>query len=252
MKNTERFSNRVKDYVSYRPHYPTEIITFLKKQIYLNKDWVIADIGSGTGISTELFLHNGNTVYAVEPNKEMRTAAEEAFKNNRNFISINAPAEATTLPDKSVNLIIAAQAFHWFDKWSAKKEFMRIAQPDGYLALIWNERKQEQDFHHAYEQMLSEFAPAYKNECRQNIDEVMISEFFSPNPWFFHSFPNVQHFDFEGLKGRLLSSSYAPLKDHPQYRPILQRLQQIFDRFNVEGKVEFEYTCKLFYGKINP
>ena len=250
MKNTERFSNRVENYVLYRPHYPAKIIPFLKEQIGFNNRWIVADIGSGTGISSELFLQNGNTVYAVEPNKEMRESAEAIFKKDKKFISINATAEATSLGDSSIDLILAGQAFHWFDETASKKEFQRIARPGAYLLLMWNDRKADSKFQQVYEQMLLDFAPAYEEVCQRNIDETAIRNFFAPQPYHLQSILNSQSFDFEGLKGRLLSCSYAPLENHPTYQPIMKRLAQIFDQFSVNGKVEFEYNCKLYYGKI--
>lgn len=250
MKNAERFSNRVENYARYRPHYPTEIIPFLKEQIGLNNHWLIADIGSGTGISSEIFLQNGNTVYAVEPNKEMREAAETIFKSDEKFISINATAEATSLHNSSIDLIIAGQAFHWFDKDISKKEFQRIARPNAFLVLMWNDRKLESNFQQSYEKMLEEFALDYEEVNQRNVDEEKIRAFFSPNLHVLKSFHNSQNFDFEGLKGRLLSSSYAPLEHDTNYQPMMSRLEQIFETFNINSKVAFEYSCNLYYGKI--
>lgn len=250
MKNTERFSDRVEDYVRYRPHYPPEIISFLKEQLGLNSQWTIADIGSGTGISSELFLQNGNTVYAVEPNQNMRKAAESLFKNNKKFISIDATAETTSLSNESIDLIVSGQAFHWFDKTASKKEFQRIARPDAYLLLMWNDRKEDSEFLKMYEKMLVEFALEYKGFCQRIVDETSIRNFFEPCPYTLKIFSNSQYFDLEGLKGRLLSSSYAPQKGHANYQPIMRRLKEIFDRFSVNGLVNFEYRCKLYYGKI--
>lgn len=250
MKNTDRFSNRVENYVRYRPHYPTEIIPFLKEQIGLNSQWIIADIGSGTGISSEIFLQNGNTVYAVEPNKEMREAAETIFKSNKKFISINGAAEATSLHNSSIDLIIAGQAFHWFDKAMSKKEFQRIARPNASLILMWNDRKLESDFQQSYEEMLKEFALDYEEVIHLNVDEETMRTFFSPNLYVLKSFYNSQYFDFESLKGRLLSCSYAPLEHDTNYQPMMRRLEQIFETYNIDSKVAFEYSCNLYYGKI--
>lgn len=250
MQNTERFSNRAKNYVRYRPHYPGEIIPFLKEKIKFNDRWMIADIGSGTGISSELFLKNGNRVYGVEPNKEMRESAEAIFKKDKNFISVDATAEATSLPIGSINLIVAGQAFHWFDKTACKKEFQRIAAPGAYLLLMWNDRKLNSPFQQAYEQMLKELAIDYEEVNQRNVDEEVIKTFFSPYPYFLQSFPNSQYFDLEGLKGRLLSCSYAPPEHHENYQPIMRRLDQIFEKFNTNSKVEFAYNCNIYCGHI--
>lgn len=248
MKNTDRFSNRVENYVRYRPHYPFEIIPFLKQQINLDSKWTLADIGSGTGISSDHFIQNGNLVYAVEPNQEMRKAAEIFYKGNTKFISISATAENTSLPDHSIDLILAGQAFHWFDLQAAKKELRRIAKPNAFLVLMWNERDVNSAFQQQYEKMLLELAPDYEAVCQHNIDEAAIRDFFAPQTYTLQTFSNAQLFDLEGLKGRLLSCSYAPLEQDPHFLPLMERLKELFEKFNVEGKVEFKYRCQLYYG----
>lgn len=250
MKNTERFSNRADYYVQSRPHYPPEIIPFLNKTIGLKKDWSIADIGSGTGISAELFLENGNKVYAVEPNREMREFAEHAFKNNPQFRSVNAKAEATTLPDHSVDMITASQAFHWFDRDLTKKEFQRIAKKGADLVLIWNIRNLDSKLQQAYDEMLHKYAPGYADVGPRNANEGVIRDFFAPLDFKMHSFSNFQILNYEGLKGRLLSTSYVPLEGDPNHKPIMECLQKIFNEFNDRGQITFEYICKLYYGKI--
>lgn len=250
MKNTERFSNRVENYVRYRPHYPKEIIPFLKREIGLTNKTVIADIGSGTGISSEIFLENGNTVYAVEPNKEMRKAAEEIYKKDRTFISVDAMAEKTSLKENSIDLVIVGQAFHWFDKIQTKKEFQRIIAPNGHLVLMWNDRNLESRFQQAYEEMLREFVSDYEEVNYRKVEESQVESFFSPHSYFLHSFSHSQYFNFEGLKGRLLSSSYAPLEHENSYKPMMNRLEKIFKEFSANEQVEFEYICNLYYGKI--
>lgn len=250
MKNTELFSNKVENYVRYRPHYPKEIIPFLRSKVGLTDRSIIADIGSGTGISSEIFLENGNTVYAIEPNKEMRVAAEEIHKKDKTFISVNATAEKTSLPEHSVDLIIAGQAFHWFDKVQAKKEFQRILTSNGYLVLIWNDRKEESHFQQAYEQMLIEFIPDHEKINYSKVSEHTVETLFSPNSYFHQSFPNSQSFTFEGLKGRLLSSSFAPSEHEKNFKPMMSRLEKIFKEFNINGQIEFEYICNLYCGKI--
>src|SRR5579863_1256797 len=113
--STTRFSDRVEDYVKYRPHYPKKILSYLQDRYAFGPGWVVADIGSGTGISTELFLRFGNNVFAVEPNLEMRSKAEELLAAHPGFRSVEGTAEATGLPGSSIDLIVAGQAFHWFD-----------------------------------------------------------------------------------------------------------------------------------------
>lgn len=250
MKNTERFSNRVKDYLLYRPNYPRAIISFLNQQVGLNSRWIVADVGSGTGISSEMFLENGNKVYGVEPNEEMRKAAEEIFRGNKNFISVDATAENTSLPDQSINLIVAGQAFHWFDRTKTKEEFQRIALPGAFLVLMWNDRDLEKPFHQAYEELLKEFTIDYQRVNFRNVEAEIIGDFYAPFSFHVQSYVHSQIFDFESLKGRLLSTSYAPLEGHPSYSPMIVRLKEIFDQFQTDSKITFDYKCNVYYGQI--
>lgn len=252
MKNsTSRFSDRVENYVKYRPDYPTQVLEFLKSDCGLSSDSLIADVGSGTGISTRLFLENQNTVYAVEPNAEMRQAAEKFFKDNPQFHSINATAEETHLPENLFDFVLAGQAFHWFDQNQAKLEFQRILKLQGWVVLLWNERKVDTSpFLVAYEKMLRDFATDYDEVNHTQISHDDFARFFDPYPINTRTLPNHQTFDFEALKGRLLSSSYCPNEGQPGYESIIARLLEIFEEFQTEGTVLFEYDTTLFYGHL--
>ncbi|MCC7430105.1 methyltransferase domain-containing protein [bacterium] len=243
--STTRFSDRVNFYVKFRPDYPEEVLEFLKTELQLTKKSVVSDIGSGTGISSKMFLENGNTVFAVEPNKEMRTAAEILLAKFPNFKSINATAEETELPSKSIDFIVCGQAFHWFDVQKTKSEFSRILKNGGFAVLIWNERKTNSTpFLAAYEELLQKFATDYNQINHKNIDEKIFDDFFVS--YELKTFENFQSFDYEGIKGRLLSSSYVPLKN----KAMIEKLKEIFDIFKQNGKVIFEYDTKVFYGKV--
>ncbi|MFA6058189.1 MAG: class I SAM-dependent methyltransferase, partial [Taibaiella sp.] len=135
--NTKRFSNRVEDYVKYRPHYPKDILQYLSADFELSPKKIIADIGSGTGISTEMFLAEGYTVFAVEPNKAMRDKATELLGHYALYHEVNGTAEATTLKDNSIDAIVAGQAFHWFQPEQTRNEFSRISKKNGIVVLIW-------------------------------------------------------------------------------------------------------------------
>jgi ubiquinone/menaquinone biosynthesis C-methylase UbiE len=252
MDTLNRFSNRVENYIKYRPDYPEGIITFLLEQDVLNNSSVIADIGSGTGISAELFLKNGNIVYGVEPNKEMREAAERLLHNYSDFKSVNATAEQTTLPDQSIDLIIAGQAFHWFDKQKCKEEFKRILKPGGTVVLMWNDRRTDStQFLQNYEDFIKMFATDYLEVNHKNIDEEIFDSFFGKGNYRMKAFDNFQYFDLEGLKGRILSSSYMPAEDHKDFTFMMSVLKKIFNRFAENGKVTIEYDTKIYYGKLN-
>lgn len=248
---TTRFSNRVADYVRYRPSYPEELIHTLAANAGLRSDSIVADVGSGTGISADLFLRFGCTVYGIEPNADMRAAAEARFQGQPRFHSCNATAESTTLADSSVDLVAAGQAFHWFDIPKTRTEFLRILRPGGYVALFWNSRRTDTTpFLEAYEQLLHEFATDYEQINHTNIDAAVLSQFFGDSPFETQSFPNSQEFNYEGLKGRLLSSSYAPAAGHPRHEPMLLALQQMFREHESDGQVRFDYDTELYFGQL--
>jgi SAM-dependent methyltransferase len=246
---TTRFSDRVADYVKYRPHYPIEIIDLLAARCGLTPESVIADIGSGTGLLTRMFLENGNPVIGVEPNKEMREAGEHYLAEFGRFTSIDGTSEATRLPAQSIDFILAGQAFHWFDKVRTRTEFMRVLKPDGIVVLIWNDRRIDSTpFLRDYEALLQTYGTDYNEINHKNVqDEKVFTPFFG-GEFFEAAFDNVQRFDFEGLMGRLHSSSYVPAKDHPNYPPLAARAKEIFETHQKSGEVAFEYDTRVYYG----
>lgn len=248
-QSVERFSSRVDDYHKYRPGYPVAVLDLLKSECSLSPGSIVADLGSGTGKLSEPFLTNGNLVYGVEPNGGMRTAAETILREFRNFRSIDGTAESTTLPDSSVDLICAGQAFHWFDPAPTKIEVRRILKPGGWVVLIWNARKLESTpFLEEYEKLLVAFGTDYQ-DIRHERAEGMIAEFFAPDSFRRKDFPNQQVFDFEGLKGRVRSSSYTPQPGHPDFEPMFRELQLIFDKHQRNGYVVFDYDTRVFYAQ---
>jgi ubiquinone/menaquinone biosynthesis C-methylase UbiE len=250
MNTIERFSNRVENYVKYRPGYPSETLNLFRSEMGLTKESILADIGSGPGISAKLFLENGNTVYGVEPNAAMRSAAEDILKEFSNFKSIDGTAEATTLSDKSVDIVIAAQAFHWFDPERARAEFKRILKPGGYVALIWNERQLNSTaFLREYEKLLLKFATDYERVRHENIDDVRLKAFFHSD-FKKATFPNIQVFDFEGIKGRVSSSSYMPADGSTAYEPMVKELKSLFDKYQESGKIKVFYDTNIYYTQL--
>jgi SAM-dependent methyltransferase len=248
LRPTERFSDRVENYRKYRPHYPDTFIPFLAGAIGLKPSSVIADIGSGTGISSELFLKNGNEVFGVEPNKEMREAGEEYLSPYPKFHGINGTAERTTLSDASIDILIAGQAFHWFSIEETKAEFTRILKQDGWAVLFWNERLLDASlFLKEYEDLLLHYGVGYPVVHEKDIKEN-IRQLFSEQGFTFQLFPNSQSFDYDGLQGRLLSSSYAPKADSPDYLATLAELERIFGRHQENGKIEMLYQTEVSFG----
>jgi len=246
----ERFSNRVANYVKYRPTYPPEVLRLFQEKMGLTSDSIVADVGSGPGILARQFLENGNTVYCVEPNDAMREAAEELLANYAGFRSINGSSEETTLPDASVDFITAAQAFHWFRPKPTKTEFFRILKPDGYVALIWNIRQLDSTpFLREYEQFIIDHANDYGAVRHENITETEIAAFFDKG-YEKASFDNIQVFDFEGLRGRLFSSSYIPAEDTEKGVQTEKDLRALFERHSRKGRIEILYDTEIYYSKL--
>lgn len=248
MDSTKRFSNRVEDYVKYRPHYPREIIGFLEEEYDLDNTKLIADIGAGTGISSIPFLQAGYNVKAVEPNKEMLGKAIEVLGNFPAFTPVEGTAENTGLPKHSVDAIIAGQAFHWFNREKCKTEFRRILKKKGVLVLIWNERLIETPFEKEYDALILRHAIDYVKVDHRNIQDQDIALFFDPAPMKLTLFPNKQVFDYDGLKGRLLSSSYMPAKDDAGHDQMLEDLERLFERYKENELIVINYATKVYSG----
>ena len=253
LKPTERFSNRVADYIKWRPSYPPDVITILSERCGLTPDWVVADVGSGPGNLTRLFLTNGNTVIGVEPNREMREAGEELLAEFEQFTSAEGAAEATGLPDASVDLVVAGQAFHWFQPDAARVEFRRILRGRKPVALIWNERRLTgSPFLEGYEALLHRHSTDYAQvQHRSGHDEAALERFFGSTAYRIDDVPYAQHFDLEGIRGRLLSSSYAPAEGEPSHDAMMAELAQLFRETHREGVVAFEYDTRIFTGWLD-
>ncbi len=246
----ERFSNRVENYVKYRPTYPKEVLDLFRDEMNLENDSTIADIGSGTGISAKIFLENGNPVFGVEPNEAMREAAENFLQEFPNFKSIKGTAENTNLENKSVDFVVSAQAFHWFDGTKTRVEFKRILRDKGFVVLMWNERRLDWTaFLRGYENLLIEFGTDYETVRHENITKETLQDFFRTD-FEQKTFSNAQAVDFESLKGRMLSSSYIPTAENPRFSEMLENLETLFARNQENGKIEISYDTNIFYGQI--
>jgi ubiquinone/menaquinone biosynthesis C-methylase UbiE len=247
---TKRFSNRVENYIKYRPGYPQAVIDLLTDECGLTAGSIIADVGSGTGILSEGFLRNGNRVFGVEPNTPMREAGKKLMASYPKFTSVDGTAEATRLADASVDLVVAGQAFHWFDQKRARQEFARILKPSGWVALIWNERRLDSTpFLRAYEQMLLKYGTDYEEVRHENVYND-VAPFFAPYEFKMTAFDNHQVFDFDGAKGRLLSASYVPAAGHENFEPMLGELRAIFEANQQAGEIVFEYDTRVYFGQL--
>ena len=248
---TSRFSDRVENYIRYRPGYPAEVLHTLKNECGLTPGHLVADIASGTGIWTRMLLDNGNAVYGVEPNLDMREAGERLLAAFPKFTSVDAKAEATALPDAGMDFVTSAQAAHWFDRVPARREFSRILKPGGWLVLLWNEREVDTTpFLRDYEQLLLGYGTDYE-EVRHERTTDSVNEFFDPSPYQERVFSMRQEFDYAGLEGRLLSSSYAPGPGHPRHAPMLKQLRRLFDQHAQRERVDFDYKTRVYFGHLS-
>jgi SAM-dependent methyltransferase len=249
---TERFSARADNYRRYRPGYPAAAIDLLAAQCGLTAEAVVADVGSGTGILSEELLERGARVIGIEPNDAMRAAAEERLAAHPLFRSVAATAEATTLPADTVDLWVAAQAFHWFDAPRARVEALRVLRGGGFAALLWNERPPAPGaFLAEYEALLRRHAVEYTTIAARRVDEAAMREFLG-GPMQVARFPNQQTLDYAGLEGRLLSSSYVPEPGHPEHGPMLAGLRALFERYSHDGEIVFPYETRVYYAQLKP
>jgi ubiquinone/menaquinone biosynthesis C-methylase UbiE len=247
-----RFSDRVADYVRYRSGYPPAVLDLLHSECGLRPGHVIADIGSGTGFLSELFLKNGNRVFGVEPNEAMRQAGEEYLASYHGFTSVNGSAEATTLDDASADFVSAAQAFHWFEPVAARREFVRILKPGGWVVVIWNERLVDTTpLMREYEALLRKFGNDYTQVTASYPWPGQMRAFFAGNLYSEHGLPNPEEFDFAGMSGRLRSSSYVPVEGHPRFAPMIAELDRIFRAHEQNGRVRMDYVTRLYFGQLD-
>ncbi len=248
---TERFSDRVDNYVRYRPDYPPALLDWLQRELAVDTGWRVADIGAGTGISSRLLLEGGYQVITVEPNAPMRAAAERDLAAYAGFRAVDGRADATGLAAASIDLITVAQAFHWFDEQTTRGEFARILRPDGLAAIWWNSRRLVgTPFLEGYEALLRAWGTDYESVAERYPDDSQMRAWFADGYRAGARFAHCQQLDFEGLRGRLMSSSYVPPAGHPNHQPMLQALRELFDACAVQGRISFDYDTRIFAGHL--
>jgi len=251
LQSTSRFSDRVDDYVRYRPDYPSALLDWLQREHAVSTDWLVADIGAGTGISSKMLLDAGYRVIAVEPNAPMRAAAEKWLGADAKFSAVDGRADATGLEDASVDLVTVAQAFHWFDEETTRREFARILRPGGLAAIWWNSRRLTgTPFLIGYESLLQTYGTDYTSVAERYADDERMHVWFGAGFVGSASFPHSQKLDFEALRGRLMSSSYAPKENHPNHVPMLKALRDLFDACAEQGTISFDYDTRIFAGHL--
>jgi ubiquinone/menaquinone biosynthesis C-methylase UbiE len=247
-----RFSDRAEDYVKYRPHYSPEVIQALQQACGLRPQHLIADVGCGTGMLAKIFLDNGNRVIGVEPNREMRLAGEDYLAAYPTFSMVDGSAEATTLPDASIDFVVAGQAFHWFRPGDTRIEFARILKPGGWAVLVWNDRNVDSTpFLRAYEDFVRRHSTDYEQVTHKYLASyAALEHFFAPNQMQLIQQHNQQVLDFDGLRGRLLSSSYIP-KTGERYGAMSRELPQLFSSHAADGHVVLQYDTKIYFGHLD-
>ena len=241
---TKRFSSRVGNYVLYRPGYPKELLDLLARECGLTADSRIADIGSGTGLLSALLVDSGCEVFGVEPNREMRLAGEQALAGQARFHSVNGRSEATTLADGSIDIVTAAQAFHWFEPEATRAEFRRILKPGAWVILVWNERAKIPGLMTEYEELVRGYAAE-----RPHVKGAELDRFFTT--WRLEVLPNSQELDLEGFRGRFLSSSQSPMPGQEHYESAVARIEALFRKYQQDGRVSLAYDTEVYFGTVD-
>ena len=245
---TRRFTGRALFYSTSRPGYPSRILEILRTQIGFDQTYMVADIGSGTGLLSELFLSNGNPVIGVEPNDDMRIFAEKSLRRFPKFLSLRGTAEHTSLETTTIDLVTVGQALHWFDCEAMSKEFARILKPNGHICIVYNDRNNKDSFMKEYDQIVSKYARDRANV--PTIDNVYLSRFFKSRRYSKFSMSNEQLLDFEGLLGRMTSASYMPSpSDKKQFATMKEAIARLFRTYERMGKVRMRYDTTVFLGK---
>jgi len=253
---TERFSNRADAYVRGRPSYPQAIVEQLQEAGALKRGDTVVDVGVGTGLSAEPFLRSGYTVIGVEPSESMRLAGEQQLRayvnNGSTYRSVAGTAEATTLPDGAADLLIAGQAFHWFDVPDAAIEARRVLRRGGWAALLWNDRQSTGSaFLAGYEALLRTHGIDYAKVLHRHVDEKAIARFFAPARAVAATFDNPRELAREDLLALAGSASYLPAPGDPRYAAMVIALNVLFDSHDKNGAVQMMYRTRMHYAQLN-
>lgn len=244
----ERFSKRAEYYSRYRPSYPNSLLRYMERELSFSRSSVVADVGSGTGILSEMLLKNGNRVFGVEPNEDMRRTAGANLAKYESFTIVNGSAESTTLGNRSVDVITAAQSFHWFNPEPTRAEFRRILREGGWVVLIWNTRKSPTPFLQDYESLVKWVSEGRIIRHEDVSDATMRSFLGDYKATNLH---NTHKLDYDGLIGRLLSASYAPLAGERLFVEMIAKVSELFNQHQVDGVVSFEYETAVYAGQLS-
>lgn len=251
MDNTGKFSDKVANYVKYRSTYPDAFLNYLFNEVGLSSDACVADVGAGTGLLTEPLAERVKTIYAIEPNRNMRIACMEACGRNCSFIALDGTAEDTGIPDHSVDFITVAQAFHWFDRNRAHQEFTRIIKPEGLVILVWNSRIPESALTLENDALYRKHCPdftGFSGGRESSVEQFLF--FFRDETYEIRSFPNDRILTLEAFIGNSLSASYAPHPSDAGYNAFVAELSVLFDRYAKKGHLTVPMRTWSYTGRV--
>lgn len=248
---TQRFGARADAYARARPAYPQQAVVALVRALALPAGSCIVDLGCGTGLSSEAFLRSGFRLIGVEPNQAMRAHAAQLSARYRRFAVVDGRAESTGLDAACADLVIAAQAFHWFDVEAARKEALRILRRPPRAALIWNDRRTEgSEFARGYEQLLLRFGTEYRAVQERHTQVDRLERFFGHARWRTIGIAHSTPLDFDTLAERLNSASYVPSPADPRHGPMMQALRELFAGTARAGMVSMEFETRIHFAEM--
>jgi SAM-dependent methyltransferase len=243
------FSTKVADYIASRPDYPSPLFQALADTCGLSAGAVIADIGSGTGLLSNGLLQMGWQVIAIEPNAAMRKASDHFLGNIPGYRSADGCAESIPLEVCSVDLVTAAQAFHWFVAEKARAECLRVLRPEGKVALIWNHRILEDPLHAALDAIFAEFGGAKRAALAAHEQDADMPSFFGAAKPLELSWKYEHPIDQHGLASLVFSRSYMPERSSPGGEQASLRVREVFSRFSSAGSVTVRYRTTAIIGR---
>jgi ubiquinone/menaquinone biosynthesis C-methylase UbiE len=249
--NTKRYAGRVDVYRRYRARYPREVFDFVREHCGLTAASVMADVGSGTGMLAEVFLENGNRVFAIEPNAEMRDVCKELEALYSGLRCIDGMAEATTLPEHSVDIVMAGRAFHWFNQEQCRPEFLRILRPGGWVMLVNLARSTgPEPLLRDFQDLRMKYGLDYAETVAQFDMDAACRKFLARAEIRSAEFPVIQKLSYEELEGQTASFSVMPQPADAAYPAMQRALRDYFTRYHSGGTVLVPMDCTIYVGQL--